>query len=134
MAIINTERRGDPHSFGSVPRSVLAHNAQARPPSSLSAFAELANAVKALWLEEWPEWSELVPRLLRKDLRNSIGHASAFHDVQSGEIKTASGSISYLELTAATFALAHPLLVALQLSKTVRLVAADSAVPLREDD
>jgi hypothetical protein len=125
MGAMNTEMRSDPDAFGLVPEAILNHNAKAVKPSSLKAFEGLPNATKIRWLKDWPAWAELLPRLLDNKLRNALGHADVRHDIPGGLIASHSLTISYLDFTARVFDLAKPLLVLLQVVKSLRLVAAD---------
>lgn len=131
IAILNSQQRGDPDTFGPVPQDLLKHNAKAQPPRSVTAFASSRNATKPPWFAEWPAWSSLLPTLLNKDLRNSLGHASARHDIATGRVVADKVDLSFLELTGAVFDLAYPLLMLLQVTKTMRLLAADADVPTK---
>ena len=126
IAVLNTEVRGDPNLFGPPPPSIIANNARASSPSSLGAFSELSNATKLLWFNEWQSWS-ILPRFLDNKVRNSIGHASARHDILSGNVESDNYCISYLDFVAAVLDLSYPLLMMLQVIKSIRLIAADAA-------
>jgi hypothetical protein len=125
--ILNCAVRGDADSFGDVPAGLLGHNPKARPPASLRGFDDLPNSTKLRWFEEWPEWHAHLPLLLDKDLRNSLGHASATHDVVTGRVTGQRLDTSYLELTAKVMELGHAILMLLQVTKSVRLQAMDEA-------
>ena len=122
---MNAFCRGHHDRFGAVPDELLAANRKAKPPVNLRAFNKLPNASKLRWYEDWTTWQKLVPRLLNKSLRNSIGHADVRYDVKSGKLTGSTFSISYLDLTAEILDLGTMLLMMLQVCKTIRLRAAD---------
>lgn len=52
--LMNGQMRGHQDLFGPVPPALLKHKAKAKAPGSLAAFADLPNATKVPWLQEWP--------------------------------------------------------------------------------
>jgi hypothetical protein len=126
VAVVNTEKRGDPDIFGPVPASILQANARATSPSNLAAFEKLPNAKKLQWFQDWTAWADGLPALLDRRIRNTIGHASAHYDVQSGNVIGDDLEMSYLNFTTATFDLFYPLFTLLQVINSVRLVAAEN--------
>jgi hypothetical protein len=86
MRIMNTQHRGNPNSFGPVPSLLIENNAKTKSPTSLRDYAALPNATKPVWFQDWPAWSFIVSQLLNKDIRNTIGHGSAKHEVLTGRV------------------------------------------------
>ena len=95
VATQNTVKRGSPGDFGDAhPASVPAN----KRPRSLEKFDKLASAYKIAYVTQVPGW-ELFGILLNNRRRNTIGHATAHHDLQSGRVvsDTDTVGLTYLD-------------------------------------
>lgn len=121
VAAQNTVKRGHPDDFGSDhPRSVPVRK-QAR---SLAQFDRLANAYKIAYATQVPGW-EPVGELLNNKRRNTIGHATAHHDLQTGRIvsDTDPDGMSYLDFLGQTLGVFDALSTLAQVLRACRVAA-----------
>ncbi|PWV71335.1 hypothetical protein SAMN05421630_11561 [Prauserella marina] len=82
VAVQNTVKRGSPDDFGDVhPESVPVK----QRPKSLEKFDKLSSAYKIAYVAQVPGWESFAV-LLDNRRRNTIGHATAYHDLQTGRV------------------------------------------------
>ena len=84
VAAQNTVKRSDPDDFGDVHPDVAVVPLRKRP-TSLRKFDELPSAYKIAYVARVPGW-ESFGLLLDNRRRNTIGHATAHHDLQTGRV------------------------------------------------
>ena len=82
VAAQNTVKRGSPGDFGNDHTASVPANKHAR---SLTQFDKLPNAHKIAYAVQVPGWESL-GELLNNKHRNTIGHATAHHDLQTGRV------------------------------------------------
>lgn len=129
MAVLNTQARGEPDTFGPVPKNIINSNSRAKPPTSIRAYEKLPNAIKMEWFDEWPAWSHYLPSILNRNVRNAIGHGDVEHDIFTGRVTSGKVDMSYVEFSACVMDLGHVLMTILQILKTTRLALNDSKDP-----
>ncbi|GAA2679824.1 hypothetical protein LV78_005287 [Actinosynnema pretiosum] len=123
VAAQNTVKRGNPDDFGDVhpePEIVPVN----RRPKSLKKFDDLANAHKIAYVAQVPGWESLAV-LLNNRRRNTIGHATAHHDLQTGRVvsdKDPAG-MTYLEFLGETLGVFEALSVLAQVLRASRVAA-----------
>lgn len=134
VAAQNTVKRGSPDDFGDVhpePEIVPVN----RRPRNLKKFDELANAHKIAYVAQVPGWESL-GLLLNNRRRNTIGHATAHHDLQTGRVvsdRDAAG-MTYLEFLGETFGVFEALSVLAQVLRASRVAASpDFVLPEQQD-
>ncbi|MEV0682137.1 hypothetical protein AB0I60_37015 [Actinosynnema sp. NPDC050436] len=96
----NTVQRGSPDDFGDVhPESVPVK----KRPKSLKQFDSLPNAYKIAYVAQVPGWESFAV-LLDNRRRNTIGHATAHHDLQTGRVSSDKdpAGMTYLEFLSET--------------------------------
>ncbi|KSU67850.1 hypothetical protein [Arthrobacter sp. NIO-1057] len=123
VAAQNTVKRRDPHDFGDVHPSVRVVPVKLRP-KNLSDFDKLSNARKIAYVELVPGWEALVVMLDSKH-RNTIGHATAHHDHQTGRIvsdKDPDG-VSYIDFLGMTFDVFEALAILTQILRAARVAS-----------
>lgn len=128
VAAQNTLKRGDPDDFGDVhPESVPTR----QRPTSLKRFDELANAHKIAYVTQVPGW-ESFGEILNNRRRNTIGHATAHHDLRTGRVvsdKDPAG-MTYLEFLGETLGVFEALSTLAQVFRTARVASSpDFNVP-----
>ncbi|MCB5273715.1 hypothetical protein BJG92_01239 [Arthrobacter sp. SO5] len=118
VAAQNGTKRMDPNDFGD------DHPADLKPARTLTQFDKLANAHKIAYAAQVPGW-ECLASFLNSGRRNTIGHATARHDLRSGRIvsdKDPKG-ISYIEFLGETFGVFEALTVLMQVLRAVRVAS-----------
>ncbi|MEI3848627.1 MULTISPECIES: hypothetical protein [unclassified Microbacterium] len=120
VAAQNTVKGADPNMFGDHP-SAVPSNKQA---GTLAQFDKLPNAYKIAYAAQVPGWDSL-PELLNNQRRNTIGHATARHDLRSGRVVSDKdpGGITYLEFLSETFGVFEALSSLMQVVRSVRVTA-----------
>lgn len=103
VAAQNVVKRGDPDDFGAEPPPD-ASDKRRNPPKSLAKYDVLSNADKLCYIRAvrgWSGWSGY----FNQDIRNTIGHATARHELTSGRVVSDRfpAGITYLELMGAVF-------------------------------
>jgi hypothetical protein len=130
VAAQNSVKRGDPDLFGEDhPASVPLK----QRPDSLSQFDKLANAHKVAYAAQVPGWDSLAV-LLNNRRRNTIGHATAHHDLQTGRIvsdKDAAG-ITYINFLGMTRGVFEALCVLAQVLRSARVASSPNFFPEAE--
>lgn len=121
VAAQNTVKRDHPDAFGSDHPKSVPVNKQAR---SLAQFAKLANAHKIAYAAQVPGWESL-GELLNNKHRNTIGHATAHHDLQTGRIvsDTNPAGMTYLDFLGHTFGIFDALSTLAQVLRASRVAA-----------
>lgn len=128
VAAQNTVKRGSPDDFGndhhtSVPTS--------RRAQSLAKFDKLSNAYKIAYAAQVPGWESLA-ELLNNKHRNTIGHATAHHELQTGRIvsDTDPAGMTYLDFLGHTLGVFDALSTLAQVLRASRVAASpDFGVP-----
>lgn len=123
VAAQNTVKRGDPHDFGDVHPSVRVVPVKQRP-KNLADFDKLSNARKIAYVEQVPGWEALAVMLDSKH-RNTIGHATAHHDHQTGRIvsdKDPDG-VTYIDFLGMTFDVFEALAILTQILRAARVAS-----------
>lgn len=121
VAAQNTVKRGHPGDFGSDhPVSVPQRN-QVR---SLAQFDRLANAYKIAYASQVPGWESL-GELLNNRHRNTIGHATAQHDLQTGRVVSDTDPVgmTYLDFLGQTLGIFDALATLAQVLRACRIAA-----------
>lgn len=130
VAAQNTVKRRAPNAFGDHPSSVPAN----KHAATFAQFDKLPNACKIAYAAQVPGWDTL-PELLNNQRRNSIGHASARHNLSSGRIVSDKDStgITYLEFLTETFGVFEALASLMQVVRSVRVAASPDFVSAPAD-
>ena len=131
VAAQNGVKRKDPNDFGadhpaSVPRS--------KHPKTLVQFEKLPNAHKISYVAQVPGW-ESVGRFLNSGRRNTIGHATARHDLRTGRVvsdKDPEG-ITYIAFLGETFSVFEALASLMQVLRGVRVAASPDFAYFRKE-
>ncbi len=119
VAAQNGTKRKDANAFGDDhPEEVF------KPAKTLAQFDKLPNAHKIAYAAQDPGW-ECLTSFLNSGRRNTIGHATARHDLTSGRIVTEKDpeGISYIEFLGETFGVFEALTVLMQVLRTVRVTS-----------
>jgi len=91
-------------------------------PADLDAFDKVVNAEKRKWLACIPEWNLHWDFVFDRSLRNDIGHASAYHELASGNIlRGKKNPLPYTRYVARVQQTLHGLLAALNVLKILRV-------------
>ncbi|WP_139131361.1 hypothetical protein [Streptomyces griseus] len=95
VAAQNTVKRGSPDDFGAAHPDRVPEN---KRPRNLDKFDKLPNAFKIAYVAQVPGW-EPFESLLNNRRRNTIGHATAHHDLQTGRVVSdeSPSGMTYLE-------------------------------------
>lgn len=116
VAAQNTVKRGNPDDFGdAIPARVpLKSN-----PGSMTAFDKIANAWKIEYVRQVPGF-EGIAELLNNRTRNSIGHASARHDLRTGRVvsDTDPTGMTYMQLVGDVFGIFEALAISAQVLRS----------------
>lgn len=119
----NSVKRHDPHDFGDVhpPVDTVPVN---RRPKNLGKFDKLPSAYKIAYIAQVPGW-EAYAAILDSKRRNTIGHATAHHDLRTGRIVSDIDpvGVTYLDFLGMTFDLFEALAVSMQVLRTARVAA-----------
>ena len=118
VAAQNGAKRQDADAFGddhpdSVPRV-----------RTLAQFDRLSNAHKIAYAAQVPGW-ECLTSFLSSRRRNTIGHATARHDLRSGRVvsDTDPDGITYIDFLGETFGVFEALVVLMQVLRAVRVAS-----------
>jgi hypothetical protein len=116
----NADAHGTPDRF--VAPESTPDLAKKKPPKNLDAFTKLVNAERRKWLAVVADWDTSWDTLFDRDLRNDIGHASAHHELATGQIlREGKPPIAYLHFLARAQRMVHALLATANVLKTLRL-------------
>ncbi|MGO3778044.1 MAG: hypothetical protein ACTJG8_04680 [Canibacter sp.] len=128
IASQNTLKRGSPDDFGDVhPRNVPVN----KRPTSLAKLDKLSSAYKIAYVTQVPGW-ESFDVLLDNRRRNTIGHATAHHDLQTGRVVSDEDPIgmTYLEFLGETLGVFEALSTLAQVLRASRVAASpDFGIP-----
>lgn len=115
VAAQNTVKRGSPDDFG-VP-------VKGRP-TSLEKYDTLSNARKIEYVTQVPGWESFAD-LLNNRRRNTIGHATAHHDLQTGRVVSDDdpSGMTYLEFLSETFGVFEALSTLAQVFRASRVAS-----------
>lgn len=123
VATQNSVKRQDPNDFGDhhPDPSIVPLN---KRPKTLKQFDKLSNAYKIAYVTQVPGWESL-GTLLDNRQRNTIGHATAHHDLQTGRIVSDidSHGIAYLDFLSLTFGVFEALTVLAQVLRAARVAS-----------
>lgn len=121
VAAQNGTKRKDAQAFGDDHPASVPEKAR---PETLKQFDKLSNAYKIAYAAQVPGW-ECLADFLNSGRRNTIGHATARHDLKSGRIvsdKDQAG-ITYVDFLGETFGVFEALTVLFQVLRAVRVVS-----------
>ena len=121
VAAQNSVKRGSPDDFGSDHPAGVPVKQQAR---TLAQFDRLANSHKIAYAAQVPGWEPLAD-LLDSKARNTIGHATAHHDLQTGRVvndKNPTG-ITYLDFVGQTLGVFDALSTLAQVLRACRVAS-----------
>lgn len=123
VAAQNTVKRGDPNDFGG-DHPNPAKVPVGRRPGNLNQFEKMPNAFKIAYTAQVPGWGAFAS-LLDHRQRNTIGHATAHHDLQAGRIISDKDSdgLTYLEFLGLTFGVFEALAILAQVLRAARVAA-----------
>ena len=127
VAAQNSVKRNDPDSFGEDHPASVPVKKRAR---TLTQFDQLPNAHKIAYAAQVPGW-ESIAELLSNSHRNTIGHATAQHNLQTGRIvsdKDPNG-MTYLEFLGLTFGVFEALTVLAQVLRAARVASSPDFSP-----
>jgi hypothetical protein len=121
VAAQNTVKRANPGDFGNDHPASVPVNSRAR---TLAQFDKLANAHKISYAAQVPGW-ESIGELLNNRHRNTIGHATAHHDLQTGRIVSEKdpGGMTYLDFLGHTFGVFDVLATLAQVLRACRVAS-----------
>ncbi len=121
VAAQNSVKRGKPDDFGSDHPTSVPAKSQAR---SLAQFDKLANAYKIAYAAQVPGWESLAD-LLNNRRRNTIGHATAHHDLETGRIVSDAdpAGMTYLDFLGQTLGVFDALSTLAQVLRACRVAA-----------
>jgi len=128
VAAQNTVKRANPGDFGNDHPASVPVNSR---PRSLAQFDNLANAHKIAYAAQVPGWESL-GELLSNRHRNTIGHATAHHDLQTGRIVSDKNPVgmTYLDFLGHTFGVFDSLATLAQVLRACRVASSpDFGVP-----
>lgn len=123
VAAQNTVKRGDPNDFGNVHPEHDKVPVNKRP-KNLKQFDKLPNVYKIAYAAQVPGWDSLAT-LLDNRQRNTIGHATAHHDLQIGRVVSDENpdGIAYLDFLGLTFGVFEALAVLAQVLRSARVAS-----------
>ncbi len=121
VAAQNGTKRKDPNAFGDVHPTSVPEN---RRVKTLAQFDRLPNAYKIAYAAQVPGW-ECLSSFLNSGRRNTIGHATARHDLRSGRVVTDKDpdGITYIDVLGETFGVFEALVVLMQVLRAVRVAS-----------
>ena len=127
VAAQNVVKRGNPDDFGpEVPASLDAKS----NPSTIKKYRGLASAYKLAYVHQVPKW-ERFTALLDSQIRNTIGHSTARHDLGTGRIvsdKNPAGMV-YIRFVAEVMNVFEALFGALITVRLARVASAPAFQP-----
>lgn len=108
----NVVKRGDPGSFGEDHPQSVPVNSRA---TTLIKFDRLSNAYKLAYIRQVPGWKMLAD-VLDSRLRNTIGHATARHNLRTGRVVSDDNSdgVPYLAFLSSVYAMFELLAISMQ--------------------
>lgn len=121
IAAQNTVKQGSPDDFGDVhPANVPVK----QRPKSLEKYDKLPNAFKIAYVAQVPGWESFAV-LLNNRRRNTIGHATAHHDLQTGRVVSDEDPVgmTYLEFLGETFGVFEALSTLAQVFRAARVAS-----------
>ncbi|MGK3958336.1 hypothetical protein ACLKOZ_19340 [Arthrobacter sp. R4] len=121
VAAQNTVKRGSPDDFGEDhPDSVPVKDR----PRSLEKYDTLSNARKIAYVTQVPGWESFAD-LLNNRRRNTIGHATAHHDLQTGLVVSDHdpSGMTYLEFLSETLGVFEALSTLAQVFRASRVAS-----------
>jgi hypothetical protein len=121
VAAQNTVKRGSPGDFGTDHPASVPESKRVR---SLAQFDRLSNAHKIAYVIQVPGWDSL-GTLLNNRSRNTIGHATAHHDLQTGRVvsDTNPGGMTYLDFLGQTLGVFDALATLAQVLRACRVAS-----------
>jgi hypothetical protein len=121
VAAQNALKRQDPDDFGADhPQRVPAN----RHATTLKSFDRLQNAYRIAYVAQVPGWEGLTS-FLDNRVRNTIGHATARHDLRSGRVVSEANpaGVTYLQFLAGVYDLFEALVATLQIVRFARVAS-----------
>lgn len=121
VAAQNGVKRQDANAFGDDHPTSVPPKQRAK---TLGQFDKLPNAYKIAYAAQVPGW-ECLTSFLNSGRRNTIGHATARHDLRSGRVvsdKDPDG-ITYIEFLGETFGVFEALVVLMQVLRAMRVAS-----------
>lgn len=121
VAAQNTVKRGSPDDFGDVhPASVPV----SKRPKSLQVFDKLSSAYKIAYVAQVPGWGSF-DVLLDNRRRNTIGHATAHHELQTGRVVSDedSAGMTYIDFLGETLGVFEALSTLAQIFRASRVAS-----------
>ncbi|MFJ7751074.1 hypothetical protein ACIQXM_14075 [Arthrobacter sp. NPDC097144] len=121
VAAQNGTKRKDANAFGDDHPATVPRAKQAK---TLAQYDKLPNAYKIAYAAQVPGW-ECLSMFLNSGRRNTIGHATARHDLRSGRIITDKDpdGITYIDFLGETFGVFEALVVLMQVLRTTRVAS-----------
>lgn len=121
VAAQNGTKRKDANAFGDDHPATLPENKRAK---TLAQYDKLPNAYKIAYAAQVPGW-ECLSSFLNNGRRNTIGHATARHDLRSGRIVTDKDpdGITYIDFLGETFGVFEALVVLMQVLRAARVAS-----------
>lgn len=121
VAAQNTVKRGNPEDFGTDHPDIVPAN---KRPRNLAKYDKLANAYKIAYVVQVPGW-EVLGELLNNQHRNTIGHATAHHDLQTGRVTSDLDALgmTYLEFLGQTLGVFEALSTLAQVLRAARVAS-----------
>lgn len=121
VAAQNTVKRSNPDDFGQDRPKIVPEN---KHPKNLAKFDKLPNAYKLAYVSQVPGWESL-GELLNSRHRNTIGHATAHHDLQTGRVTSDvdPSGMTYLEFLGETLGVFEALSTLAQVLRSGRVAS-----------
>lgn len=121
VAAQNTVKRGHPEDFGTEHPSTVPEKQRA---STMNRYDKLPNAHKLAYVTQVPGWESL-GELLSSQRRNTIGHATARHDLKSGRVISDQDpdGMTYMEFLSETLGVFEALVTLVQAFRYCRIAA-----------
>jgi len=124
----NTVENGSPDDFTGISYT-KPNDPKTYTINTLSQFNKLANSFKISIVAGFPKVGASMA-YLNSRTRNAIGHASAHHDLRTGDIRNDEGDMKpYFDFVGEVFSLFGPLVVAVQCSRSVAVAGRDDSLP-----
>jgi hypothetical protein len=121
VAAQNTVKRGSPDNFGDDHPNIVPAKFR---PASLEKYDRLSAARKIAYVTQVPGWESFAD-LLNNRRRNTIGHATAHHDLQTGRVVSDDdpSGMTYLEFLSETFGVFEALSTLAQVFRASRVAS-----------
>jgi len=123
VAAQNTVKRGDPEDFGEdhPAKTIVPVN---KRPGNLVQYDKLPNAYKIAYVSQVPGW-ESIGGLLNNRRRNTIGHATAHHELQTGRVVSDvdPSGMTYLQFLGETLGIFDALSTLAQVLRAARVAS-----------